>query len=173
MSFNMTASNTLPSTTKAKDLHLRAARQEDTDAIVRLVNDSFHPERFFIDGERTNPDHIGELMTKGTFLLAEDDGGLVGCVYIEPRGVRWYLGLLSVEPGRQRSGLGAFLMAAAEDHSRAAGATVIDLQIVNLRTELPGFYRRFGYEETGTAPLPAQMQVKQPCHFIQMSKKLG
>src|ERR1700674_876568 len=165
----MTTPKFLQSTMKVNDLHLRAGREEDTDAIVRLINDAFRPERFFIDGERTNPDHIGELMTKGTFLLAEDGGGLVGCVYVEPRGEHWYLGLLSVEPGRQGSGLGAFLMVAAEDHCRAAGATAIDLQIVNLRKELPGFYRRFGYEETGTAPLRPDMKVKQPCHFIQMS----
>jgi predicted N-acetyltransferase YhbS len=158
---------------RVNDLRMRTARKEDTDALVRLINDAFRPERFFIDGERTDATHIGELMTKGTFLLAEDGGELVGCVYVEPRDEHWYLGLLSVEPGRQGLGLGAFLMRAAEDHSRAAGATAMDLQIVNLRTELPGFYRRCGYEETGTAPLRPEMQVKQPCHFIVMSKKLG
>jgi len=64
-------------------------------------------------------------------------------------------------------------MTAAEEHARSAGAVVMDLRIVNLRSALPGFYRRLGYEETGTAPLPADATVKQPCHFIQMSKKLG
>ena len=47
-------------------------------------------------------------MNKGKFLLAEDGETLVGCVYVEPRGEHWYLGLLSVDPLHQRcwSGLG-------------------------------------------------------------------
>jgi predicted N-acetyltransferase YhbS len=158
---------------KTKDVRLRSAEEQDADAISRLINGAFRPERFFIDGDRTNPQNVRELITKGKFLLAEDGETLAGCVYVEPRGQRWYLGLLSVDPSRQRSGLGSLLMTAAEDHVRAAGGLVMDLRIVNLRTELPGFYRRLGYQESGTAPLPADTPVKQPCHFIHMSKKLG
>jgi predicted N-acetyltransferase YhbS len=159
-------------TMKMNAVQLRTGELRDADAVARLVNDAFRPERFFIDGERTNPENIRELMNKGKFLLAEDGETLVGCVYVEPRGERWYLGLLSVDPLRQRSGLGSVLMTAAEDHVRSAGATVMDLRIINLRIELPGFYRRLGYEQSGTEPLPADAPVKQPCHFIQMSKKL-
>jgi hypothetical protein len=63
-------------------------------------------------------------------------------------------------------------MGAAEEECRAAGARGIDLQIVSLRTELPEYYRRFGYEENGTAPFPPHAQPKQACHFIKMSKEL-
>jgi predicted N-acetyltransferase YhbS len=158
---------------KTTDVQLRAGELKDADAIARLVNEAFRPERFFIDGDRTNPQNVRELINKGKFLLAEDGEGIVGYVYFEPRGEHWYLGLLSVDPSRQGDGLGALLMTAAENHAWSAGALVMDLRIVNLRTELPGFYRRLGYEETGTAPLPPDASVKQPCHFIQMSKKLG
>jgi len=158
---------------KTADVKLRAGELKDADAIARLVNDAFRPERFFIDGDRTNPENVRELINKGEFLLAEERERIVGCVYIEPRGEHWYLGLLSVDPAHQGGGLGSLLMAAAEEHARSAGAVVMDLRIVNLRSALPGFYRRLGYEETGTAPLPADATVKQACHFIQMSKKLG
>jgi predicted N-acetyltransferase YhbS len=158
---------------KTTDVQLRAGELKDADAIAHLVNEAFRPERFFIDGDRTNPENIRELINKGKFLLAEDGDSIVGCVYVEPRGEHWYLGLLSVDPSRQGGGLGSLLMTAAEERARSAGAVVMDLRIVNLRSELPGFYRRLGYEETGTAPLPADATVNQPCHFIQMSKKLG
>ena len=158
---------------KTTDVQLRAGELKDADAITGLVNDAFRPERFFIDGDRTNPENVRELINKGKFLLAEDGESIVGCVYVEPRGEHWYLGLLSVDPSRQGGGLGSLLMTAAEEHARSAGALVMDLRIINLRTDLPGFYRRLGYEETGTAPLQADASVKQPCHFIQMSKKLG
>lgn len=158
---------------KMNAAQLRAGELKDADAIARLVNDAFRPERFFIDGDRTNPENVRELINKGKFLLAEERERIVGCVYVEPRGEHWYLGLLSVDPSRQGGGLGSLLMTAAEEHARSAGALVMDLRIVNLRSALPGFYRRLGYEETGTAPLPADATVKQPCHFIKMSKKLG
>jgi N-acetylglutamate synthase-like GNAT family acetyltransferase len=157
---------------KMNQVWLRVAQMEDADAIAHLVNRAFQVERFFIEGDRTNPGAVRELLRKGKFLLAEQAGALVGCVYLEPRGDRCYLGLLSVEPERQRSGLGALLMGAAEEDCRAAGARGIDLQIVSLRTELPGYYRRRGYEENGTAPFPEHSQPKQPGYFIRMSKEL-
>jgi hypothetical protein len=64
-------------------------------------------------------------------------------------------------------------MAAAENRCRENGCRYVDLNIVNLREELPGFYRSLGYSETGTAPFPSDVTTKQPCHFIQMSKPLA
>jgi hypothetical protein len=49
----------------------------------------------------------------------------------------------------------------------------MEMLIVNLRTELPPFYRRLGYAESGTAPFPDNGRAKQPCHFIRMSKPLA
>jgi len=43
---------------------------------------------------------------------------------------------------------------------------------VNLRKELPDFYHRKGYIETGTAPFPPDLNPKLPCHFVKMSKPL-
>jgi predicted N-acetyltransferase YhbS len=93
-------------------------------------------------------------------------------VYVEPRGESGYLGLLSVDPARQARGLGRSLVAAAEDHCRGAGCRRMEMLIVNLRTELPPYYRRLGYAESGTAPFPDNGRAKQPCHFIRMSKPL-
>ena len=45
-------------------------------------------------------------MAKGQFLLAGDNEKLTGCVYLERRGERAYLGLLAVDPERQGSGIG-------------------------------------------------------------------
>jgi len=48
----------------------------------------------------------------------------------------------------------------------------MDILIVNLRTELPPYYRKRGYVETGTAPFPASTPTTMPCHFVRMSKAL-
>ena len=151
---------------------LRVAVPADAESITRIVNDAFRPERFFAVQDRTNPDKVRALLEKGMFLVAEEARDLLGCVYVELRGERGYFGLLAVDPARQRSGLGSRLMAAAEEHCRKAGCQVMDLTIVNLRTELPGFYRRRGYEENGTLPFPADQVSNQPCHLIRMTKAL-
>jgi N-acetylglutamate synthase-like GNAT family acetyltransferase len=151
----------------------RTAEPADAENIARLVNAAFRPERFFSDADRTNPGKVRELLQKGNFLLAEQAGGLIACVYVELRGERGYFGLLAVDPTRQQTGMGSRLVEAAENYCRAAGCLFMDLTTVNLRKELPGYYRRRGYVESGTLPFPDdQHPPKMPCHLVKMSKPL-
>lgn len=152
---------------------IRIANSSDAEKITAVINAAFRiAEGFFIDGNRITLDEVQRSLTTGAFLVAEDDEGLSGCVYVEPRGERAYLGLLSVDPARQQSGLGSRLMAAGEEYCRARGAQFMDIYIVNLRVELPAFYQHRGYVENGTTPFPEDVPTKQPCHFINMSKPL-
>ena len=150
---------------------LRTADAADAEAITRLINAAFQVERFFLDADRIDIQEVRSRLGTGKFILAEANGA-TGCVYVEPGGDRAYLGLLSVDPALQRSGIGKRLVNAAEDHCRAAGCHFMDLRIVNLRSELPPFYRKLGYTENGTAPFPENARPKLPCHFLIMSKRL-
>jgi len=151
---------------------MRTAEPADAPAVALLVNAAFRPERFFTDADRTNPEKIGALFQKGEFLLHVEDGVLAGCVYVELRGQRGYFGLPAVDPQRQRSGIGARLIAAAEQHCRSAGCRFMDLTFVNLRQELSAYYQKFGYVANGTLPFPADQTAKVPVHLVQMSKPL-
>ena len=154
-------------------MQLRVATHAEADAITILINTAFRrAESFLIDGNRIDLQTVQGLLEKGKFLVAEEDGTLAGCVYVEPKGERAYLGLLSVDPHRQKAGLGSMLMKAAEDYCLNAGCRFIDLQIVNVRQELPSFYHHRGYVETGTAPFVPGLIPKVPCHFVKMSKSL-
>ena len=154
-------------------MQFRVATDSDADAITSLINAAFRrAESFLIDGNRIDLQTVQDLLEKGTFLVTEEDGTLAGCVYLEPKGERAYLGLLSVDPDRQKAGLGSMLMKAAEDYCRNAGCRFIDLQIVNVRQELPSFYHHRGYVETGTAPFVPGLIPKVTCHFVKMSKPL-
>jgi len=152
---------------------LRVATHSDADAITSLINAAFRrAESFLIDGNRIDLPTVQGLLEKGKFLVAEESGTLAACVYVEPNGDRAYLGLLSVDPHRQKAGLGSMLMKAAEDYCLNAGCRFIELQIVNVRQELPSFYHHRGYVETGTAPFVPGLIPKVPCHFVKMSKPL-
>ncbi|HKN16968.1 MAG TPA: GNAT family N-acetyltransferase [Candidatus Sulfotelmatobacter sp.] len=143
-------------------------------AITDLINAAFRQaESFFIERDRITVEQVQSQLQTGEFLVSDEDGAIIGCVYVEMKGDRSYLGLLAVDPMAQKSGLGSKLMTAAEDYCRKAGSQFMDIQIVNLRKELPDFYRRRGYVETGVAPFTAGIDTKQPCHFVKMSKALA
>ena len=141
---------------------------------MRLVNLAFLAERPFIEGERINADGVRELLAKGTFLLAEQNGVLVACVFVNPQGECAHLGLVSVDPAMQGKGLGSQLMTAVEVYCQAAGYREMELRFINHRAELARFYRRMGYAETGvTELLPDHKRIKVPFHFVQMCKRLA
>ncbi|HSE32014.1 MAG TPA: GNAT family N-acetyltransferase [Pyrinomonadaceae bacterium] len=154
-------------------LVIRTASKEDVRAITALINLAFAKvEQFFVEGDRISEAEVIEGMQTGVFLIAERNGEWEGCVYVEPRGTRAYLGLLSVKPQIQQRGTGSHLMNAAEEHGRNVGCEFMDIKIVNLRSDLPHFYSKRGYVETGTSPFPPEVETKLPCHFIDMSKRL-
>jgi len=155
------------------DIRMRQGEAADAEAISRLINIAFRPERFFIEEDRISPEKVLANLETGRFLLAEEEGKLIGCIYIELHGERGYFGLLAVLPERQHSGLGSRLISEAEEDCRAAGCRFMDLTIVNLRTELPAFYERLGYFESGTEPFAAAARAKMPCHLVRMTKRLN
>ncbi|MBV8114741.1 MAG: GNAT family N-acetyltransferase [Silvibacterium sp.] len=149
------------------------ATETDFHPLLQLINTAFDLERFFKNEDRLDVSKLRGYFNKGNFLVLEEEGRLIACVYIERDGDRAYLGLLSVDPSQQRRGLGRRLTAAAEEFAREMGSRFMDLTVVNLRTELLPIYKKLGYRITGTAPFPAQISVTQPCHFICMTKELG
>ncbi len=158
---------------RVQEIRVRVGHASDAGALAGLINAAFVVERPIFGGDRTSAESVRTLLERGTFLAAEDSIGLAGCVYVELRGDRGYIGLLSVEPARQGSGLGRKLMRAAEEFCRQANCVAVDLRVVSARAPLPAFYRHLGYAETHTSELPAGVQPKVPCHFIYMSKRLA
>lgn len=164
------------SVSRPGELRVRRATQHDVETLTRLINAAFAVEQMAFDGDRVNAVSVRQYMASGSFLVAEGaaGAGLAGCVYIEVRGERSYVGLLSVQPARQRSGLGRRLMAEAEDFARDAGSRVMDLRVISPRApQLLPFYLRLGYRETGTRPFAANLASKVPAHYILMSKPLA
>src|ERR1700744_47060 len=124
---------------KADREGIRVAKGADSEVIRGLVNQAFDVERFLKKGGGDRLQGDGELeglWERGTFLLKEEDGVPVGCVYVEPRGDRAYLGLLSIAPERQGAGLGKQLNVAAENFARQQGCKWMDLRVVSPRAEL-------------------------------------
>jgi len=152
---------------------VRTATVEEAGVLARLINDAFIVEAFFKIGDRTSAEEIAALMRAGgEFLVVAGSGTLSGCVYLKCTGDRAYFGMLSIDPAAQRQGLGRRLIEAVEACARERGCRFMDIHIVDLREELPPYYRRFGYVETGTLPFSEPERASRPCAFIVMSKPL-
>jgi GNAT superfamily N-acetyltransferase len=154
-------------------VRIRVATAADMDALIPVVNAAFVVEDF-IEGTRTDRANMSEMMQKGEFLLAEDDGGVLACVYTELRGERGYLGMLAVDPPRQGAGLGRLMVEAAENHCRKRGCRWMDLRVLSPRSELLPFYERLGYVQVRTEPFhpPRPLRDGIECYGIIMSKPL-
>lgn len=147
---------------------IRPATPADIPALHMLVESAFRGdsarrgwthEADLLGGQRTDAAALAEAIgdPDRTILIAFDDDAMVGCVEVKRAGTgRSMLGLLSVRPDRQASGLGRRLVAAAEERAREHhGATRMEMTVIATRAELIAWYERQGYCRTGeTRPFP-------------------
>ena len=158
---------------------VRLATAADVAALVRVINRAYVVEAHIFHGDRTNEAEVRERLGRpnACFLVIDDDdpaalpGALAGAVYVEVREKRSYFGMLSVDPDRQGLGLGRELITAAERRGRSAGSEFMDIDVVEQRPELPGFYAAFGYSAIGATPYP-NATTKVPVRMVHMTKAL-
>ncbi|MBC3787051.1 GNAT family N-acetyltransferase [Spirosoma utsteinense] len=164
------------------------ASQADIPALNDLVNSAYRgdssrrgwtTEADLLDGIRTDETGLAAMLAnpQATILKYEQDGQLIGCVYLEKKGDRLYLGMLTVSPDAQAGGIGKQLMTAAEQLARDWQCRAMKMTVIPQRHELIAFYERRGYQPTGeTEPFPMDDTrfglPKQPLSFIVMEKVL-
>lgn len=156
----------------ANEFTYRTADEPDANSLELLINRAFEVERPFFTTERIDSSEVLAHFKKGMFILAEDDGTLAGCNYVELRGDSGYFGLLSIDPGYQGRGLGRKLVEQAEDFCRRAGCLRMQIRVLNHRTELPPFYEKLGYHIAGSEEVEQVATARLPYHFIIMEKVL-
>jgi len=141
---------------------IRPATTADIPALHALIESAYRGdsarrgwthEADLLDGQRTDAALLREIIVDPDqrILVAVDEATVIGCVQIARKELgKSYLGLLSVDPLRQATGLGKQLITAAE-HAAAAcfDAQFIELTVIKQRSELIDYYRRRGYSLTG------------------------
>ena len=150
----------------------RNADQSDAEDLMVLINRAFLVEQPFFTTARIDLPETLEHFEKGTFIVADDNGVMAGCNYVELRGDSGYFGLLSIDPEYQGRGLGRKLVDQAEAFCRAGGCSRIQIRVLNHRTELPPFYEKLGYATAGIEEVEQVPTARMPYHFILMEKAL-
>jgi len=148
------------------------AREDDATAVVDLINLAYVVESHFVSGPRIEEAAVSKRIAASEVLILREGGQLVATAHVHVDGDCGHLGLVSVHPDQQGKGLGRRIIDAAETAAMKNGADRMHLQVVNLRTELPDFYRRLGYVERGTSTFDDTKATLKPVHFIDMAKSL-
>ncbi len=170
------ASNRRAFSSNFVSMKTRYATPADIPELVRIINLAYRVEDFFIDGGRTNAADVKARVDApgACFIVLDsaDDRGLSAAVWVEIHERRGHFAVLSVDPACQGRGLARMLIDAVENHCRDAGCDSLDLEVVDLREELPPFYARFGFAPCGTAEFTDTGKLRRPAHLVLMTKSL-
>jgi ribosomal protein S18 acetylase RimI-like enzyme len=171
------------------------AAEPDFPALVTLVNSAYRgqgaqagwtTEAGYIDGQRIDLESLKQDLADSPqavllTLRDEEDGPLLGCVWLEPdadvpEGDAWYLGMLTIRPDLQDRQLGRTLLAHGEAYAQGLGAKRVRMTVVHLRDTLIAWYQRRGYALTGeTKPFPVGERFGKPqqsLSFVVLEKTL-
>ena len=132
---------------------ITSAKIEDATALTLLINSAYRgetskkgwtTEATILEGSRTNETEILEIIkdSNQTLLKFAEDKTILGCVLLIEKESKLYLGMLTVSPELQNSGIGKKLLAAAEDHANKLGLKRIVMNVISIRKELIEWYKR-------------------------------
>ena len=167
------------------EIVFRAAILDDVAALHPLIERAYRGETAkagwtheadLLFDTRTSAEELSALIADPDrlILLAHMDGALVGCVQVARVGDDLaYLGMLTVEPTLQASGLGRRLLDAAETEAVARfAARRMEMTVIHRRAELIAWYQRRGYRPTGeTRPFPVD-PPRPELEFVVLEKGL-
>lgn len=158
---------------RADGVTARLATAADIPRLLDVINAAYgDAEGHFVRGPRIDEAELSRRMASGLFLVSDSaDGSLAACVYLRIDGGRAYLGLLAVDPRLQKRGIGGTLLDEAEAYCASRGCVAIDIDVVNLRTELLPRYEARGFRRTGSIPFD-DPRLTRPAHFVTMTKDL-
>ena len=132
-------------------LTFRKAVPSERDVAQRILWSAFTP--YVRDlGREITVDHYAFLaaaIERGDVYLAVDGRATVGVAATERRDSGIYIDRLGVDPARQGTGLGRFLLSRIEEIARSSGLKGLTLETAEMAEGNIRLYRRHGFEIVG------------------------
>lgn len=165
------------------------AELSDVKALNVLINSAYRGESSkkgwtteadLLGGQRTDEEDLQEIISKtGCTILRyiNEAGEIKSCVRLEKHGDRMYLGMLTVSPVLQNSGIGKQMLQASEKYAKEQNCNAMYMGVISDRTELISWYERHGYKDTGRRnPFPGSNPrfgiPKKELEFIILEKEV-
>ena len=137
-------------------------------------------EADLLEGTRTSEEELISIIASSNHYLLKfiRDEKIIGSVLLIAKKEVLYLGMLTVSPELQNSGIGKQLLQAAEQLAQQLELSRIQMTVIGIRKELLAWYIRNGYEDTGVRePFPFgegdKALTTAPLDFIVLEKKLS
>lgn len=170
-------------------MSITKATKADIPALVILVNSAYRGEHakkgwtneadLLVGGIRIDAAEMQEMMADDDHVILKHEEGnkVTACVSLVKKEDYLYLGMLTVSPELQGSGMGKKLLQAAEDFARQEQFGRIRMTVITARKELIDWYMRHGYTDTGERlPFPYEPghgEPSQPLEFAILEKSLA
>jgi len=164
------------------------ATLQDIPSLNILINSAYRgetskkgwtTEAHLLEGKRTTEEELTEIIldSKNTFLKFTENDQIIGSVLLVEKEHQLYVGMLTVSPELQNSGIGKKMLAEAENHAKSLGLFTLSMTVVSVRAELIAWYKRHGYVDTGKRePFPSSdihINISdKPLEFIYLEKKI-
>jgi len=161
---------------------------EDVSALNKLINSAYRGESSkkgwtteanILEGKRTTEGELMEILQdkKNSLLKYSENDQILGCVLLKEKDNELYLGMLTVSPELQNSGIGKKLMQQAEVFASDLGLPKIVMTVISVREELISWYKRKGFVDTGLRePFPKSdvfsQTTKEPLEFMVLEKRI-
>jgi N-acetylglutamate synthase-like GNAT family acetyltransferase len=161
------------------------AKTGDIPELVLLINKAYKgegskkawtSESNLFDGLRTNENVLTELLSDENAIILKyvnDNGAIIGCVYLQKQESQIYLGLLGVLPDIQATDVGKQILIAAEEYAEEQKCNKIVMSVITIRHELVEWYKRRGYCPTGVKPPQDKVNIpNQKLELFILEKKI-
>lgn len=164
------------------------ATLEDIPALTILINSAYRgetskngwtTEAHLLEGKRTDEQEMTEILLdpKNTILKYTENNQIIGSVLLVQKEHQLYLGMLTVSPELQNSGIGKKMLAEAENHAKTLGLSSIIMTVISVREELIAWYKRHGYVDTGEREAFPESEIHvtisdEPLEFVFLEKTI-
>jgi len=137
------------------------AVRTDVPELNKLVNSAYRGETSklgwtteanLLDGLRIDEQTLNSYFDDPNVIILknlDEHGQITGCVYLEQRAAKLYVGMFSVWPTLQNKGIGRDLLVAAENYAKQLNCDTLTMTVISSRHELISWYERRGYKATG------------------------
>ncbi|MDA6069835.1 GNAT family N-acetyltransferase [Flavobacterium sp. AC] len=164
------------------------ATLQDIPSLNLLINSAYRgetskkgwtTEAHLLEGKRTTEEELTEIIQdpKNTFLKFTENDKIIGSVLLVEKEHQLYVGMLTVSPELQNSGIGKKMLAEAEVHAKSLGLSTLSMTVVSVRAELIAWYKRHGYVDTDKREAFPSSDIHinisdKPLEFIFLEKRL-
>ena len=142
-------------------LIFRTAMLSEGDEVVRVIRAAFTPyfralgREFPADGSAEYAEELMRFVAeleRGEVYVALDGERIVGAVRTKPQEKDLYIRQIAVDPARQGTGVGSWLLQRIDEVARARGLGGLSLETAEMAAANVRLYQRHGFEIVSRGP---------------------